>query len=251
MSVRHPYLQGADFICFAHRGGALENPENSRRAFAAAVGLGYRYIETDVQATADEAVVVFHDDTLDRVTDTAGVIAELPFAEVCAARIDGTEPIMTLEEALESFPDTRFNIEVKIEAALVPTLEIVRRMACLDRICLASSSSARVARMRRMAGPGLCTNAPTREAAMLVFAGWGLPTPPPRAQCAQVPVVQWGVRVVTPRFIRSCNRRGVQVHVWTIDDEVEMRRLIRMGVNGLMTDRPRLLRKVAIEEGVW
>ena len=86
---------------------------------------------------------------------------------------------------------------------------------------------------------------------MLVFAGWGLPTPPPRAQCAQVPVVQWGVRVVTPRFIRSCNRRGVQVHVWTIDDETQMRRLIRMGVNGLMTDRPRLLRKVAIEEGVW
>ena len=71
------------------------------------------------------------------------------------------------------------------------------------------------------------------------------------AQCAQVPVVRWGVRVVTPRFIRSCNRRGVQVHVWTIDDEAEMRRLIRMGVNGLMTDRPRLLRKVAIEEGVW
>lgn len=251
MSVSHPYLQGADFICFAHRGGALENPENSRRAFAAAVGLGYRYIETDVQATADGAVVVFHDDALDRVTDTAGVIAELPFAEVRAARIDGTEPIMTLEEALESFPDTRFNIEVKIEAALVPTLEIVQRMACLDRICLASSSGARVARMRRMAGPGLCTNAPTREAAMLVFAGWGLPTPPPRAQCAQVPVVQWGVRVVTPRFIRSCNRRGVQVHVWTIDDEAQMRRLIRMGVNGLMTDRPRLLRKVAMEEGVW
>ncbi len=251
MSVRHPYLQGADFICFAHRGGALENPENSRRAFAAAVGLGYRYIETDVQATADGAVVVFHDDTLDRVTDSMGVLAELPVAEIRAARIGGSEPIMTLEEALESFPDTRFNIEVKTEAALAPTLEIVQRMACLDRICLASSSSAWVARMRRMAGPRLCTNAPTREAAMLVFAGWGLPTPPPQAQCAQVPVVKWGVRVVTRRFIRNCNRRGVQVHVWTINDEAEMRHLIRMGVNGLMTDRPRLLRKIAIEERVW
>lgn len=247
----HPYLAGGRFAAFAHRGGGLENPENSKRAFAAAVKLGYRYIETDVQATADGVVMVFHDDDLAPLTDGEGVIAALPHAQARQAKIGGTQPLMTLEEAFESFPDTRFNIDIKTDHALAPTLALVERMGVLDRVCLASFSGARLARIRERFGPAVCLGAGPRDVAALKFASWGLPVMRADCQCAQVPLREYGIAIPTRRFVRHCNTRGVAVHVWTIDEEDEMRRLIRLGVNGVMTDRPSLLKQVAQEEGVW
>ena len=149
----HPYLLDHDFACFAHRGGGAEGPENAKRSFAAAVKLGYRFIETDVQATSDGVLMVFHDDALDRLTDGEGVIAELPFSEVRQAKIAGTEPLMTLEEALTEFPDTRFNIDIKTDQALRSTLELMRQMNCLERVCLASFSDNRLASVRSELAP--------------------------------------------------------------------------------------------------
>ncbi len=100
-------------VAFAHRGGAAHAPENSWRAFEHAVGLGYRYLETDVQATADGVLVAFHDRTLDRVTDLPGRIAGCRTPKSPAARIDGTEPIPLLEDLLGAWPDVRFNVDVK------------------------------------------------------------------------------------------------------------------------------------------
>ncbi len=250
-SFSHPYLAGAGFAAFAHRGGGLENPENSQRAFAAAVGMGYRYIETDVQATADGVVMVFHDDDLAPLTDGEGVIAALPYSAVRQARIRGTEPLMTLEEALVAFPETRFNIDIKTEHALEPTLELVNRMNVLDRVCLASFSDDRLVRIRKRFGRAVCTGGGPRDVAALKFASWGLPFLRSSCQCAQVPLREYGIPIPTRRFIAHCNRKGVAVHVWTIHDGQEMCRLIRLGVNGIMTDRPSLLKKIAQEEGVW
>lgn len=250
-SFSHPYLAGVGFAAFAHRGGGLENPENSQRAFAAAVALGYRYIETDVQATADGVVMVFHDDDLAPLTDGEGVIAALPCDVVRQARIHGSEPLMTLEEALIAFPETRFNIDIKTEHALEPTLELVTRMDALDRVCLASFSDGRLARIRKRFGPAVCTGGGPRDIAALKFASWGLPFLRSACQCAQVPLRQYGISIPTRRFIAHCNRKGIAVHVWTIDSAEEMRQLIRLGVNGIMTDRPSLLKEVAQEEGVW
>ena len=247
----HPYLAGAGFAAFAHRGGGLENPENSQRAFAAAVAMGYRYIETDVQATADGVVVVFHDDDLAPLTDGAGAIAALPYSEVRQALIHRSEPLMTLEEALIRFPDTRFNIDIKTDHALEPTLDLVRRMDVLDRVCLASFSDTRLARIRKRLGAAACTGGGPRDVAKLKFASWGLPLPGNACQCAQVPLKEYRIPIPTRRFIAHCNRQGVAVHAWTINSADEMRRLIRLGVNGIMTDRPSLLKQIAQEFGVW
>jgi glycerophosphoryl diester phosphodiesterase len=232
----HPYLSDHDFVCFAHRGGGVEGPENANSTFAAAVKLGYRFIETDVQATSDGALMVFHDDALDPLTDGEGIIAELPLAEVCQAKIGDTESLMTLEEALVEFPDTRFNIDIKTEQALRPTLELVRRMNCFDRVCLASFSDDRLARIRSELGSVACIGAGPRDVTALKFSSWGIPFMRSSAHCAQVPLVEYGITIVTRRFVRYCHRRGVAVHVWTIDDPDEMRRLIRLGVHGIMTD---------------
>lgn len=251
LSFPHPYLSGVDFAAFAHRGGGLENPENSQRAFAAAVAMGYRYIETDVQTTADGMVMIFHDDDLSPLTNSEGVIADLTYSDVQAARIKGTEPLMTLEEALVNFPETRFNIDIKTDHALEPTLELVSRMDVLDRVCLASFSGQRLARIRARFGGAACTGGGPGDVAGLKFASWGLPFLSSSCNCAQVPVSEYGIPIPTRRFISHCNQRGVAVHVWTIDAPEEMRRFIRLGVNGLMTDRPSVLKNIAQEEGVW
>ena len=247
----HPYLSDAPFAAFAHRGGDVEYPENSKRAFAAATEIGYRYIETDVQATADGVVVVFHDPDLSPLTDGRGSISKLPHAEVRQAKIRGLDPIMTLEEALVSFPDTYFNIDIKSAQALEPTLELVRKMDILDRVCLASFSNARLTYIRRQLGGAVCTGAGPGDVTALKFASWGMPYRRADCHCAQVPLVGRGIAIPTRRFVRHCNRKGIAVHVWTINEAEEMRRLIRLGVNGIMTDDPKLLKQIAREEGVW
>ncbi len=247
----HPYLAGARFAAFAHRGGGAEQTENSERAFRAAVAMGYRYIETDVQATSDNVVMIFHDDNLDRLTDSNGEIARLPYSEVRKARIHGQELLMTLEEALETFPEMYFNIDIKNEHSLEPTLELVARMGVLNRVCLASFSDERLSRIRHRFGHAICTGAGPRDVRALKFASWDLPFMRVDCHCAQVPLVAFGITIPTQRFIALCNARGVAVHVWTVDEAEEMRRLIRLGVNGIITDRPSLLKQIAQEEGVW
>lgn len=251
LNCSHPYLSDMGFAAFAHRGGGAEQIENTERAFKAAIAMGYRYIETDIQATSDNVVMIFHDDDLDPVTNGEGKIASLPYSEVCQAKIHGKEHLMTLEQALVTFPETYFNIDIKNEHSLEPTLELVARMGVLNRICLASFSDERLARIRQRFGSAICTGAGPRDVRTLKFASWGLPFMRACSQCAQVPVVAYGITIPTRRFIALCNARGVAVHVWTIDEADEMRRLIRLGVNGIITDRPSLLKQIAREEGVW
>ncbi len=251
MTFKHPYLANHAFICLAHRGGGAEQRENSTSAFTAAQALGYRYIETDVQATADGTLIVFHDDTLDRTTNGTGTISALPYSTVREALIGGIEPIMTLEQALEEFPGICFNIDIKTEKALQPTLDLMAKMKCFERVCLASFSDNRLAKVRRNLGPEVCTSAGPQGVFALKLGSWGLPLSASPVQCAQVPVSEYGITIVTSRFITHCNNLGIAVHVWTIDEEAEMRRLIRLGVNGLISDRPTLLKQVAREEGVW
>lgn len=247
----HPYLANRRFIGFAHRGGGKEQPENTEIAFKAAADLGYSHIELDVQATKDGILIVFHDDYLDRVTSGSGKISRLPYSEVSRAKIAGTEPIMTLEEALIRFPDLCFNIDIKTEHALQPTIDLVKRMNCLDRICLASFSDKRLAAVRSAFGKGACMSAGPKTVAAQKFSSWRLPITSAPVDCVQVPLRRYGIEIVTKRFVHHCHDNDIAVHVWTIDEEAEMRRLIRLGVNGLVTDRPSMLKQVAVEEGVW
>jgi glycerophosphoryl diester phosphodiesterase len=251
VSPDYPFLQTSRPIAFAHRGGAAGGVENSMAAFEAAVRLGYRYLETDVHATADGRLVAFHDRSLDRVTDRTGAIAELPYREVARARIGGREPIPLLEELLGAWPDTRFNIDVKVPGAIAPLAEVIRRTGTIDRICVGAFSDSRIARTRAALGPRLCTALGPRGVARLRASSYLRPRTAGPGACAQVPVGFRALRIVDRRFISAAHRLGLQVHVWTIDDPVEMHRLLDLGVDGIMTDRIDTLRDVLVQRGQW
>ncbi|CAK7282502.1 glycerophosphodiester phosphodiesterase [Streptomyces sp. RM1] len=251
-ATRHPYLDHPGPLAFAHRGGAADGVENTEAQFRRAVETGYRYLETDVHATADGRLVAFHDATLDRVTDGAGRIADLPWARVRQARVGGREPVPLFEELLDAFPEARWNVDVKAEPALRPLLELIERTNAWDRVCVGSFSEARVMRAQRLAGPRLATSFGTRGVLNLRLRSWGLPAAVRRsAVAAQVPVAQSGVPVVDHRFLRAAHALGLQVHVWTINDPDSMHRLLDLGVDGIMTDHIDTLRKVMEERGVW
>ncbi|WP_425836340.1 glycerophosphodiester phosphodiesterase [Streptomyces fractus] len=250
--VRHPYLDHPGPLALAHRGGAADGLENTVAAFRRAVDLGYRYIETDVHATSDGRLVAFHDSTLDRVTDGAGRIADLPWRDVQQARVAGTEPVPLFEELLESFPDVRWNVDVKAEPALVPLLDLLRRTRAWDRVCVGSFSEARVARAQALAGPRLATSYGTKGVLGLRLRSYGIPAALRRsAVCAQVPVTHGRIPVVDDRFVRAAHARGLQVHVWTVNDGKEMRRLLDLGVDGIVSDHIETLRDVLKDRGAW
>ena len=247
-----PFLDHPGPLPFAHRGGALDQPENTMPAFEAAVALGYRYLETDAHVTADGVCLAFHDDRLDRVTDGVGVIASLPYSEVGKARVDGTEPIPLLEDLLGAFPEARVNIDTKADESVDAVVEVLRRTAAVDRVCIGSFSDARLKRIREIVGPALCTSLGPKAIARLRGGSFGLPGAKGLdGACAQVPHRVKGVTVVDERFVETAHRLGLQVHVWTIDDEAEMHELLDLGVDGLMTDRPKVLKDVLVSRGAW
>jgi glycerophosphoryl diester phosphodiesterase len=241
-------------IPFAHRGGAADGLENSLAAFARAVDLGYRYLETDVHATSDGVLLAFHDHTLDRVTDRIGVVARLPWHEVRRARIGGREPIPTLEQLLGTWPDIRINIDVKEAGAVAPLVDVIRRTGALDRVCVASFSARRVAAVRRRVGVGLCTALAPPAVALLRLAAsrrFANALAPRQVPCAQVPDRLGPLRVVTPTLVTLAHQRGLRVHVWTVNEAAEMTRLLDLGVDGLITDELAVLRDVLTQRGQW
>ncbi|MEV0040321.1 MULTISPECIES: glycerophosphodiester phosphodiesterase family protein [unclassified Streptomyces] len=250
--VPHPYLDRPTPIPFAHRGGAADGLENTAAAFRRAAGLGYRHFETDVHATADGRLVAFHDATLDRVTDSHGRIVDLPWAEVRRARVAGSEPLPLFEELLEEFPEACWNVDIKAAPALVPLVELLGRTKSWDRVCVGSFSEARVARAARLAGPRLATSYGVRGVLGLRLRSYGIPAPVrPGAVCAQVPETQSGIRVVDERFVRMAHARGLQVHVWTVNEPDRMEALLDLGVDGIMTDQLEALRTVLTARGAW
>lgn len=248
----HPYLDHPSVVPFAHRGGAADGLENTLTAFRRAAALGYRWFETDVHTTADGRLVAFHDETLDRVTDSRGRIAELPWSEVRRARVGGVEPPVLLEELVEEFPEARWNVDLKAGSAVEPLVELVRRADLWDRLCAGSFSEGRIAAAARLAGPRLATSYGVGGVVGLRLRSLRIPAPlRPGAVCVQVPEYRGGVRVVDRRFVAEARRRGLKVHVWTVNDPVRMRALLDLGVDGIMTDHLETLRAVLTERGAW
>lgn len=254
--AKNAFLTAPHPIAFAHRGGSEEAPENSTAAFDAAVRLGFTHLETDVHLTADGVLVAFHDERLDRVTDGTGEIASLPWSVVSDARIAGTEAIPTLDELFERYPDSNFNIDPKADDAVLSLVETVRRHGATDRVCVAAFSDTRLRRVRALVGHAVSTGAGPREIAALTAASRvGRSLHRGRRvtayDCVQVPVRHRGVEIVTESFVDAAHRSGKPVYVWTIDDPAEMHRLLDLGVDGIMTDRPSVLRAVLVERDAW
>jgi glycerophosphoryl diester phosphodiesterase len=258
---RFPVLDHPGPLPIAHRGGAKEAPENTVAAFEHARRLGYGYLETDVHLSADGVVVVIHDPVLDRVADRPGRVQELQWSQLRGARVGGSEPIPRLDEVLASWPELRWNIDAKHDSVVGPLVDLLRRAAALDRVCVTAFSDRRIAIARRLAGPRLCTSTgPTATTALRLasLAPGVLPLGggPPGAAWAPAGAVQvplrWGtVPVADRRFITAAHRAGLAVHVWTIDDGAVMDRLLDLGVDGIMTDRPTMLRDVLRRRREW
>jgi glycerophosphoryl diester phosphodiesterase len=220
-------------------------------AFEHAVSLGYDFLETDIRATADGVLVTFHDEDLDRMTDHSGRIADLPWSVVRCARVTGLHPIPRLEDLLGAWPAIRVNIDPKHGGAVAPLVEILRRTGMVERICVGSFSDRRLARIRQEVGPDLCISLGPLGVARLKAASMGVPTGRLPGACVQVPVVTRGVAVIDDRLVDTAHKRGMQVHAWTIDDASEMSRLLDLGVDGIMTDRPTVLKQVLEDQGTW
>jgi glycerophosphoryl diester phosphodiesterase len=263
--VQRSFLDSPSTLAFAHRGGGGDAPENTLAAFDSAVALGYRYLETDVQLTRDGVLMAFHDSRLDRLTDRTGTIVELTQAEVQEADAgyafspDGglTYPfrgvgvvIPTLEELLTRWDDVLVNIDAKSDDTVVPLLELIRRLNAFGRVCIGSFSDRRVARIRALACGRICSSMGQVATGTAFLVSRSGRMPGFHADCLQVPQ-RWGILRIDRRFVNAAHRAGLPVHVWTIDDEADMEYLLDLGVDGIMTDRPRLLKEVFQRRGLW
>jgi glycerophosphoryl diester phosphodiesterase len=245
----HPYLDKPTPIGFAHRGGAAVGDENTPAAFARAVDLGYRYIETDTHATSDGVAVVFHDDTLDRLLGRPGRMSDVTWADVRTLRVGGAAVVPRLDEVLDAWPDVRFNVDTKSDLVVAPTIEAIRRTNAEDRVLLASFSEARLVRIRREVGPRVATSLGMAGVAALYVRARR--RAPEGVVAVQIPPRYGALTVAGRGFIGYAHRLGLQVHVWTIDEPDQIRYFLDLGVDGIMTDRIEVLRDVYAERGLW
>ncbi len=245
-------------LAIAHRGGMALAPENTLAAFGRATALGLTYLETDVQTTRDGQVVCFHDATLRRVTGHPGRVADLDLAELRRLRVDGTDPIPTLAEAMASFPTTRFAIDLKDEASIGAMARLLRaHPRWAERICVAGAWSRWLRRLQDEA-PGVTTALGWRSLTALIACSRGgvrpvgvRSTSPASGAFAHVPLRLGRMPIHSERVIARAHELGIRVVVWTVDDPVTMRSLLDAGVDGIITDRPDVLRDVLISRGQW
>jgi glycerophosphoryl diester phosphodiesterase len=262
MAPKHPYLDLPGPWLVAHRGASDVAPENTLPAFDAAAALGVDALEIDVHRSADGVVFVFHDDDTTRITGAPGTIEARTAAEVAALDAgfaftpDGgrTFPfrgagvrIPPLAEVLARYPALRLSIDAKTpDAPLARALaDVIRAARAEDRVVVGSFVDAQARRLGRLL-PGVCRYLPQRVAAWHVL-GAMLRLPPlgaPAYQLAALPRRHGRIEVVTPALVAHLHRRGIPLHVWTVDDEAEMRELLALGVDGLITNRPALAKRV-------
>jgi glycerophosphoryl diester phosphodiesterase len=276
----NPWL-GRRVLCYAHQGGAREAPSSTLCAFRQAVAAGADALEMDVHATADGHLVVCHDSTVDRTTNGTGAISTLTLDQVRALDnaywwvpgevvapdrpleeyvLRGRAPddrelgIATLREVLEAFPDVFLNLDIKQTAPAVPAYEekvvdLLREFGRADDVIVASFNDLSTAEVARLY-PELSTSPGTFGVGQFVAAlNTGQAPDPGRHQALQVPTHFGPTVIIDERFLTAAHGAGVAVHAWTIDDPAEMGRLVELGVDGVMSDRPAVLAGVLSAAG--
>lgn len=233
---------------FGHRGLALEAPENTLLAFAKALSAGATHIETDVHASKDAVAVISHDPDLTRVLGRDSKISDFTMAELGKLQLGEGQTFVSLEHALSTFPETRFNIDIKSESAERPAADAVRAAGAANRVLITSFDEGRRSRTTALL-PGVATSA-SAPRMLLAVAGAKIGVQAlvryalRDLNAVQVPIRWKIIRIATPRVIRAVHRAGCEFHVWTINDPETMRELLELGIDGLITDRTDLGRKV-------
>ncbi|SPT53384.1 Glycerophosphoryl diester phosphodiesterase [Actinomyces bovis] len=231
----------------AHRGGGREVPENTWAAVEHTVGLGLRWMETDLHVTGDGVVILWHDPSFQRVANQTVPISQQTWQEISGQDVGDGRPPVRLDDVLHAFPELHLNMDLKVPEVVQPALQVARAADALERVRFASFSARRLAVLRRQE-PRATTSVGTSDVAgLLLRAESGLPLPRTRwswvqgrskVDCVQVPTAHKGIPVVTERFVAAAHRYGLEVHVWTVDDPAEMERLAAMNVDALITDVP-------------
>jgi glycerophosphoryl diester phosphodiesterase len=235
---RPTFLTPATPRILAHRGLSLDAPENTLLAFLAALSAGATHLETDVYASSDGVAVLSHDPTLPR---NGPALRSMTMAQLARVDLGNGQTYCSLAEALDAFPTALFNVDVKSADAVLPVARAIRDARAAHRVLLTSFSETRRRRAVR-AAPGTVSSASAAGVAMLMLAvalrqHWVLARLLSGVCAVQVPERAGPVRIVTPRVIAHLHRLGVEVHVWTVNDPAQMRRLLALGVDGLVTDR--------------
>jgi glycerophosphoryl diester phosphodiesterase len=254
----HPYFAVATPTVIGHRGAAGEAPENTLPSFARALAAGAAILESDVHLTRDAVPVLLHDDVVERTTDGSGRVAELALAELQALDAGHhfspdsgrTHPfrsrgvrVPTLAQALAAFPTARFNLELKDGGAELvrASLDVIEQAGCAERTLLTAGDDALMRLLREAVarrGSGVALGASAREVGDFLHSALARKPPPAGPMALQVPPDFAGRPLVTREFVAHAHAHGLVVHVWTIDEPDEMRALLALGVDGIVTDFP-------------
>ncbi len=244
-----PYLDTPTPIAIAHRGGSVAAPENTVAAFRHAWSLGYRYLETDVHLTSDGVLVAFHDGDLERLAGLPGTIEEQPWEALQAIDLGGGNGIPIMAQLLETFPEAKFNIDPKEDNAVEPLGDLIEEAEAVHRVGVGSFDDTRVATFQHRFGADLCTSPGLMEM-LAFFAGETTGDAFAGHGCLQIPP-RFGDFEITSELLDQAHDLGLQVHLWTINEEAEMNRLLDLGVDAIMTDDTQLLKDVLVRRGEW
>ena len=247
-----PFLKEKTPIAIAHRGGEGKGSENTLEAFSYAISLGYRYIETDIHATKDGKVVLFHDESLERLTDVRGLVKNFTYSELEKFKICGKYKIPTLEEAIVSWSDVFFNIDCKSDNVTLPLIKILNgNPKLLNRVCIGSFSGQRLNFIRNNLGSKIITSCGPQEVIKIKLSSLGLKYPSIKAHCIQIPLYYYGMPVLDKNLIKKSHELGLKVHVWTINKKSEMHKMLDLGVDGIISDKIDILKSVYKERKIW
>ena len=220
----------SEFQGFVHRGDTSIFLENTIEAFQSAVSSGYQYLETDLRETADGKIITFHDPNLKRITGANITISETKFSDIRMKRLPSRETIPTIDELLEEFPDSFFNMDLKVSHIEEKVLRKIYSHNALERVCLGSFNSRTIKKINALE-PKILTSMGISQVIMYKFF-WKKT----HSNLIQIPTSRYGIKVVTKNFIDRLHKDGYKVHVWTINSESQMQTLIDLGVDGIMTD---------------
>lgn len=249
MNHSKTYLSPNEFRIFAHRGSTEGGAyENTLESFRYAVEAGVRYLETDVQATSDGVAVLFHDDGTARLLGMPGRIGQFSLRELRELSARRGFRIPTLQEALERFPTTNFNLDIKASKAVMPTVEAIKTAGAESRVLVSSFSLAR----RQLACSklaGVATSADQQTFLKIYFAyKLGIKSLLDLllhdVDALQIPISYGPFRFATAKFINCMHTRGVEVHFWTVNDTEVATRLKALGANGIVTDKGKMMLEV-------
>ena len=244
-------IKDSTFLAFAHRGSNDFAPENTFESFQFAVENGFKYLETDVHPTSDNKLMAFHDPTLDRVTNTEGRIIDFSSIDLKKVKVNNNYRIPLMEELLEAFPDCFFSIDMKCDKSVKPLIDLIKRKNAVEKVCFASFNQNRLNFVRESFNNKCITSMGPKEIVTAKICSYINININIASRLASMPISRYNIKLINKRSIDYLKSLNIKVIAWTINSEDQMRNLIALGVDGIMTDKLKLLKRILIEKNLW